>query len=49
MWVEKKSDNALYHQSATRAMKKAEPLPSIPKELDKNNLECVIRFTPDQK
>lgn len=47
LWFEKKSGNTLYDQSAIRAIKKAEPLPPIPKELDKNSLECVIRFTPD--
>ncbi len=47
VWFEKKSGNTLYDQSAMRAIKKAEPLPPIPKELGKNSLECVIRFTPD--
>jgi TonB family protein len=46
-WFEKKSGNALYDQSAMRAIKKAEPLPPIPKELKQNSFEFGIRFTPD--
>jgi colicin import membrane protein len=46
-WFEKKSGNALYDQSAMRAIKKAEPLPPIPKELNKDILEFGIRFFPD--
>jgi TonB family protein len=46
-WVEKKSGNAIYDQSAIRAIKKAEPLPPIPKELKQNSFEFEIRFTPD--
>jgi len=46
-WFEKKSGNALYDQSAMRAIKKAEPLPPIPKELNKDILEFGIRFRPD--
>ena len=38
-WFEKKSGNPLYDQSAMRALKKAEPLPPIPKELSENTLE----------
>ena len=47
MWVEKRSGNALYDQMAIRAIKKAEPLPPIPKELGENTLEIGIRFLPD--
>ncbi len=47
MWVEKRSGNALYDQMAMRAIKKAEPLPPIPKELGENTLEVGIRFLPD--
>ncbi len=47
LWFEKKSYNALNSQSAMRAIKKAEPLPSIPKELSEEALEIGIRFTPD--
>ena len=47
LWFEKKSGNALYDQSAMRAIKKAEPLPPIPKELSEDTLEIGIRFTPD--
>jgi TonB family protein len=46
-WFEKKSGNALYDQSAMRAIKKAEPLPPIPKELSEDILEIGIRFLPD--
>ena len=47
MWFEKKSGNALYDQMAERAIKKADPLPPIPKDLGENHLELGIRFTPD--
>lgn len=47
LWFEKKSGNVLYDQSAMRAIKKAEPLPPIPKELSEDTLEIGIRFTPD--
>jgi TonB family protein len=46
-WFEKKSGNAIYDQSTVRAIIKAEPLPPIPKELRKENIECQIRFRPD--
>jgi TonB family protein len=46
-WFEKKSGNALYDQSAMRAIKKAEPLPPIPLELSEDTLEIGIRFFPD--
>jgi colicin import membrane protein len=46
-WFEKKSGNALYDQMAMRAIKKAEPLPPIPKELSEDSLEIGIRFYPE--
>lgn len=46
-WFEKRSGNTLYDQMAMRAILKAEPLPSIPKELDQDSLEIGIRFIPD--
>jgi len=46
-WFEKKSGNALYDQMAMRAIKKAEPLPPIPKEFSDNTFEIGIRFHPD--
>ena len=46
-WFEKKSGNTLYDQMAMRAIKKAEPLPPIPKEFSDNTLEIGIRFYPD--
>ena len=46
-WFEKKSGNALYDHMAMRAIKKAEPLPPIPKEFNEKTLEIGIRFFPD--
>jgi colicin import membrane protein len=46
-WFEKKSGNDLYDQRAMRAIKKAEPLPLLPSELNENTLEVGIRFFPD--
>jgi TonB family protein len=46
-WFEKKSGNALYDQMAMRAIKKAEPLPPIPKEFSEDTFEIGIRFHPD--
>jgi TonB family protein len=46
-WFEKKSGDDLYDQMAMRAIKKAEPLPPIPKELGEDTLEIGIRFFPD--
>jgi colicin import membrane protein len=46
-WFEKKSGNALYDQMAMRAIKKAEPLPPIPKEFSDDNFEIGFRFHPD--
>lgn len=46
-WFEKKSGILLYDQMAMRAIKKAEPLPSIPKELSENAIEIGIRFFPE--
>jgi TonB family protein len=46
-WFEKKSGNALYDQMAMRAIRKAEPFPSFPKELSDDSLEIGIRFYPE--
>ena len=46
-WFEKKSGNSLYDQMAMRAIKKAEPLPPIPREFSDNTFEVGIRFLPD--
>ena len=46
-WFEKKSGNNLYDQMAMRAIKKAEPLPPLPKEFNEKTLEIGIRFFPD--
>ncbi len=44
---EKRSGNALYDQTAMRAIKKADPLPPIPKEFSDNTFEIGIRFLPE--
>jgi len=44
---EKRSGNAHYDQSAMRAIKKAEPLPPIPKEFSDETFEIGIRFHPE--
>jgi colicin import membrane protein len=46
-WFEKKSGNVYYDQMAMRAIKKAEPLPPIPKEFSDETFEIGIRFHPD--
>jgi TonB family protein len=46
-WFEKRSGNSLYDQSAMRAIKKADPLPPIPKEFSDNTFEIGIRFLPE--
>jgi len=46
-WFEKRSGNALYDQMAMRAIKKAEPLPPIPKEFGQDTFEIGIRFYPE--
>ncbi|UCG39509.1 MAG: TonB C-terminal domain-containing protein [bacterium] len=43
-WIEKKSGNAYYDQSAIRAIRKASPLPPLPKELGDKPLEVGINF-----
>jgi TonB family protein len=46
-WFEKRSGNALYDQTTMRAVKKADPLPPIPKEFSDGTLEIGIRFFPE--
>ena len=46
-WFEKKSGNAQYDQMAMRAIKKAEPLPAIPREFSDETFEVGIRFHPE--
>ncbi len=46
-WFEKRSGNTLYDQMAMRAIKKAEPLPPIPKEFSDGTFEIGIRFYPE--
>jgi len=46
-WFEKKSGNALFDHMAMLAIKKAAPLPPIPKEFNEKTLEIGIRFFPD--
>lgn len=45
--IEKRSGNSHYDQSAMRAVKKAEPLPAIPKEFSDETIEIGIRFHPE--
>jgi TonB family protein len=47
MRYEKRSGNTVLDQMAWEAIKKAEPLPPIPKELNDNTLEMGFRFCPD--
>ena len=46
-WFERKSGNAKNDQTAMRAIKKAEPLPAIPKEFSDESFEFGIRFYPE--
>jgi len=46
-WFEKRSGDVHYDQAAMRAILKADPLPSIPRELNESTLEIGIRFYPD--
>jgi TonB family protein len=46
-WFEKRSGDVHYDQAAMRAILKADPLPSIPRELTETTLEIGIRFYPD--
>jgi TonB family protein len=46
-WFEKKSGNSQYDQMAMRAIKKAEPLPAIPREFSDETFEVGIRFHPE--
>jgi colicin import membrane protein len=47
VWIEKPSGHALYDQAVMRAVKKAEPFPSFPREILENTLEIGFRFRPD--
>lgn len=46
-WFEKKSGSLAYDESAMRAIKKANPLPPFPQELDEDFLEIGVRFHPE--
>jgi TonB family protein len=46
-WFEKKSGNDAYDQMAMRAIKKAEPLPPVPRAITANTFVIGIRFRPD--
>ena len=46
-WFEEKSDSSIYDESAMRAIKKANPLPPFPPELDEEFLEIGVRFHPE--
>jgi TonB family protein len=43
-WVEKKSGNLYYDQSAIRAIRKASPLPPLPEDLGDEYLEVGVNF-----
>jgi len=43
-WIEKKSGNDYYDQSALRAIRKSNPLPALPEDLGKEPLEVGINF-----
>ncbi len=45
-WFEQKSGSSIYDESAIRAIKKANPLPPFPQELEEDFLEIGIRFHP---
>lgn len=45
-WFEEKSGSIIYDESAMRAIKKADPLPPLPEELEEDVLELGIRFNP---
>ncbi len=46
-WFEKKSGSSMYDESAMRAIKKSNPLPPFPQELDEDSLEIGVRFHPE--
>jgi TonB family protein len=46
-WFEEKSGSSIYDESAMRAIKKADPLPPFPQELEEDVLEIGIRFHPE--
>lgn len=43
-WIEKRSGNDYYDQSALRAIRKANPLPSLPDEMNDKSLELGLNF-----
>jgi len=43
-WIEKRSGNTYYDQSALRAIRKANPLPALPDELSDAPLEVGVNF-----
>ena len=43
-WIEKRSGNDYYDQSALRAIRKANPLPSLPDDISETSLEVGINF-----
>jgi outer membrane biosynthesis protein TonB len=46
-WFEEKSGSSIYDGYAMRAIKKANPLPPFPQELEEEVLEIGIRFHPE--
>ncbi|MBI5599587.1 MAG: TonB family protein [Deltaproteobacteria bacterium] len=46
VWVEKKSGDTLFDESAVKAVKKASPYPPLPTDLKDEFLEVGVRFCP---
>ena len=46
-WFEEKSGSSIYDEYAMRAIKKANPLPPFPPDLEEEVLEIGIRFHPE--
>jgi colicin import membrane protein len=47
-WIEESSGNEYYDQSALRAIRKANPLPSLPDDISDTSLEVGINFRPPE-
>jgi colicin import membrane protein len=48
-WIEERSGNDYYDQSVLRAIRKANPLPSLPDEMSDTSLEVGLNFRPRDK
>ena len=47
IWIDKKSGNTVFDESAERAVKKAAPFPEHPEGVTKSNVIVPLRFTPE--